>query len=124
MNGTEKQIAMGSEIKAKWLKFAKNLVEKSESLIAQHGSALDPGDLASMLTLDAGTVSSAYQLGLKEDRPQSSEQLLGQLKFFVKWVDKQQSAKWWIENNFTGSYLVTQFVEAVILPKVQAKDAK
>ena len=120
MQGTEKQIKWAEDLKATHLKVLTNAIAQS----AKHMSneAVEDGDLELLVHLDSDiSLRSALLLGFSELKPQPKECIVKLLNAIYKWLDKKDSASWWIKNGqYTTAYLVTQFAKTNIKAKKES----
>ena len=117
MQGTEKQIKWAEDLKATHLKVLTNAIAQSTKHM--NNEAVEDGDLELLVHLDSDiSLRSALLLGFSALKPQPKECIVKLLNAIYKWLDKKDSASWWIkEGQFTTAYLVTQFAKTNIKAK-------
>jgi hypothetical protein len=116
--GTEKQIAFAEKLKTQAIEyFTRKLVETEKTFAAisdwEEYSDLNP---ALLIDLDVCSLASSFKQGGLV--PESHQQVLATLRHFLKWLDAQINAKWWIDHGqFAKSYLLIRFLKNTISKK-------
>ena len=120
MKGTEKQVKWAETLKATHLKVLTNAIAQATKHMSNE--ALEYGDLELLVHLDSDiSLRSALLMGFADLKPQPKECIANLLNVIYRWLDKKDSAVWWIkEGQFTTAYLVTSFAKANIRAKKEA----